>query len=75
MEQIVGPLALGPGALAQVTFLPHSRPLQHRSRRRIPRITTGGDPVLAPPGEQVIHQQDCYAFGSPGSGSISRYPR
>src|SRR5262252_4918401 len=57
VQQVIGPLALGPGALAQVALAAHAQPFQHGGGCRIPRIAVGGDPVLAPRGEQVTHQQ------------------
>src|SRR5215471_20260517 len=57
IQQVVGPLALGPGALAQVSLAAHAQLFQHGGRCRVPRIAAGADPVLAPRGEQVPHQQ------------------
>src|SRR5262249_48726604 len=57
IQQVVGPLALGPGALAQVSLAAHAQLFQDGGRRQISRIAACGDPVLAPRGEQVAHQQ------------------
>ena len=47
VKQVVGPLALGPGAFAEVPLAPHAQPFQHGGRRRVPRVAVGDDPVLA----------------------------
>lgn len=57
IEQVVGPLTLGPRALAEVTFPPHAQPFQHCDRRRVPYIAAGSDPVLAANIDQVVDQQ------------------
>jgi hypothetical protein len=56
IEQVVGPLALGPGALQEVAFAAHAHPLQHRGRAGVAIVAGCPDPMLALLDEQVVQQ-------------------
>jgi hypothetical protein len=56
IEQVVGPLALGPGALQKVALAAHAHPLQHGGRARVAIVAGCPDPVLASLDEQVVEQ-------------------
>jgi hypothetical protein len=54
--EVVGPLALGPGALQQVAPAPHAHPLQHGGRAHVAIVAGRPDPMLASLDEQVVQQ-------------------
>src|SRR4029450_7569442 len=56
IEQVVGPLALGPGALQQVALAATANPLQHGGRARVASVAGRPDPMLASLDEQVVQQ-------------------
>src|ERR1041384_7636244 len=67
VQQIIGPLALGPGALPQVALAGHGEPLEPRGRGQVARVADGRDPVLAERPEQVAEQQPGRLGGVPPS--------
>src|SRR5829696_1191485 len=56
IQQVVGPLTLGPGALQQVTLAAHAHPLQHGGRARVAIVAGCPDPMLVSLDEQVVQQ-------------------
>ena len=54
--EVVGPLALGPGALQQVALAPHAHPLQHGGRAHVAIVAGRPDSMLASLDEQVVQQ-------------------